>query len=85
MHHHLRVDHATDMVIPFVQKAVPCLSLCLSSLSLNIEIEHFCSLKSGWTECAAKAEPVVDCLQSAACLDSNLRHVFIFGAWVIEQ
>ncbi len=55
------------------------------ALRSNIEIEHFCSLEGGKTECAAKADPVVDRLQSAACLASNLHHVFIFGAQIVEQ
>ncbi len=79
------MDHAVDTVIPFVQEAIPCLPLCLGALSFDIEIEHFRSLKGGRTECVAKANPMVDSLQSATRLASNLRHVFIFGAWIVEQ
>ncbi len=85
MHHRLRTDHAADAVVPLVQKVVPSLSLCLSALSFNVEVEYFCSLKGGRTKGAAKAECNVNGLQSATCLTSDLGHVFVLGAQIVEQ
>ncbi len=85
MHHRLHMDHVTKMVIFLAQKAIPCPSLCLGSLSFDIEIERFRSLKGSRTECAAEAESMMDSLQSATRLASNLRQVFILGAQSVAQ
>ncbi len=85
MRHCLCIDHAADAVVPFVQEAVLSLFLGLSTLSFNVEVEQFRSLESCGTKGAAEAECNVNSLQCATRLASDLGHVFVFSARIIEQ
>ncbi len=69
----------------FVQETIPHLPLHLISLGLDIDVECFCPFEGSGTECLAQTNSVVDRLQSAKHLASDLRHVHVFGAQVIVQ
>ncbi len=66
-----------EMFSVLMQKARLSLLSCLSALSIDVEVEHFRSLKDNGAQGAVEAECNVDGLQSAQCLACDLAHVMI--------